>query len=291
MQTGGTQLHELVSKKRLNKGSHRACHQFSMRPSTFPLLLCSSLSLRRWTCIHYIQLSWVIWILFGFWRGEPGQETRGESEVRVFNLLSPSLCGRSLAWRSLLLRQWEILFPGPGTSPSLLPWGPDPGSYTIPWSSPSGTSCLVMYPFVDWSSQRILSGMCHPLAAVGPCLREGHGGGEEAKWPWGICGRPKDGLRERMEMQCCPWRQGQARDSVNVGWCLPTMKRTKVRRGLLVEELLSKLRGFMLFTMNGVVPEGFWSGRLNNWSLHFDREDSKQTKPFKCAFSMRIPLK
>ena len=69
------------------------------------------------------------------------------------------------------------------------------------------------------------------------------------------------------------------------------MKRIKVRRGLLVEELLSKLRGFMLFTMNGVVPEGFWSGQLNNWSLHFDREDSKQTKPFKCAFIMRIPLK
>lgn len=36
MQTGGAQLHELVSKKRLNKGSRRACHQFSMRPSTSP---------------------------------------------------------------------------------------------------------------------------------------------------------------------------------------------------------------------------------------------------------------
>lgn len=201
MQSDGAQPHELVSKERPNNGSRWACRQFSMRPPTFPLPLCSSLSLRRWTDMHHIQWSWVIWILFGFWQGEPWQETGGESEVRVFNLLSPSLCGLSLAWRSLLFsRQWEILFPGPGTSPSLLPSGPDPGSYTIPWGSPTSTSQLVMHPFVDWSSQRILSGICHLLAAVGPCLREGHGGGEEAKWPSGICGRPKDELRERMAM-------------------------------------------------------------------------------------------
>lgn len=113
MQSDGAQPHELVSKERLNNGSRRACRQFSTRPSTFPLPLCSSLSLRRWTDMHHIQWSWVVWILFGFWQGEPWQEAGGESEVRVFNLLGPSLLKVSALLKTMgdsLSTPWNFSF-------------------------------------------------------------------------------------------------------------------------------------------------------------------------------------
>lgn len=164
----------LIGKERPNNGNSWACRQFSIAHplSLSPSALVSTLGGGQ-ICITSSGPG-----SFGFCLGsdrEPWQETGGNLRSGYLIWVPPSVVSPLPEGLCSSQDNGEILFPGPGTSPSLLPSGPDPGSYTIPWGSPTSTSQLVM-PLCRLILQRILSGICHLLAAVGPCLREGHGG-------------------------------------------------------------------------------------------------------------------